>query len=579
MSNCPSCGRYVGPYDACPYCGAALSGRTPIRWLKVAALALALGGLALLWLLATRTDPPAVEVGQVDALMNMAYVRVTGRVARPPSYDPATGYLSFWLSDGSGELYVAAYQEESQALIAQGRTPALGDQVSLEGTLRIREDLIALTLNVPERLTIQRPEPVARPIGDVSAADELTRVRVRGQVRSVHVPYPGLTLIGLRDATGEIQLAVSEVITALGGDLPALAVGEAVEVVAPVSLYKDTPQLSLAAATDLTVLDESLVIAPASAIGQIEAQRVGRWLAVSGQVVQVASFSAGVKYTLDDGTGQITLLVWQDLHAQLADPGALAVGAQLRAQGEVAEYRGELEIVPELPLDLQSIPPTPTPPTPHTPTPTNTPIPTNTPTPTATSVPIGDLNASHSGTEVTVTGQVVDAASFSNGFKLALDDSSGHIALVLWNNVYDNCGEAPRLKVGATVRATGEIGQYQGELQIVPESGDAVSVTAPGGPAPPGREIGSLSAYLGQRVGISGQVARVEGIKDGIKAFVGDETGEVAVLLWNNVLERIAGNQALNTPGTRVRVVGVVQEYHGALELVPALPHDVEVLP
>ena len=134
MGDCPSCGRYVGPYDACPYCGAALSGRTPIRRLKVAALILALGGLLLLWLLATRTDVPTVEVSQANAMMNLAYVRVQGLVTRPPSYDPETGYFSFWLADETGELHVAAYRNETRALIDQGHTPALGDRVSVEGT-------------------------------------------------------------------------------------------------------------------------------------------------------------------------------------------------------------------------------------------------------------------------------------------------------------------------------------------------------------------------------------------------------------------------------------------------------------
>ena len=149
MGDCPSCGRYVGPHDACPYCGAALSGRTPIRRLKVAALILALGGLLLLWLLATQTDVPTVEIGQANAMMNLAYVRVQGLVTRPPSYDPETDYFSFWLTDDSGELFVAAYRDETQALIHHGRMPALGDRVSVEGTLRVREDFISLTVNVP----------------------------------------------------------------------------------------------------------------------------------------------------------------------------------------------------------------------------------------------------------------------------------------------------------------------------------------------------------------------------------------------------------------------------------------------
>ena len=77
---------------------------------------------------------------------------------------------------------------------------------------------------------------------------------------------------------------------------------------------------------------------------------------------------------------------------------------------------------------------------------------------------------------------------------------------------------------------------------------------------------------------IVGQILRVEGTDSGVKLFVGDDTGETLVYVWNNVLAQIADNQALGVPGTRVRVVGVVQEYRGNLELVPVLPYDVEIL-
>ncbi|MEA3396033.1 MAG: hypothetical protein U9R05_01045, partial [Chloroflexota bacterium] len=62
--------------------------------------------------------------------------------------------------------------------------------------------------------------------------------------------------------------------------------------------------------------------------------------------------------------------------------------------------------------------------------------------------------------------------------------------------------------------------------------------------------------------------------------WVADKTGQALVFLWDTVLERVPqANPALGTPGTRVRVTGVVQEYRGALEVVPTLPYDVEVLP
>jgi DNA/RNA endonuclease YhcR with UshA esterase domain len=628
VSDCPSCGRYVGPYDACPYCSAALSGRTSTRRLKIAALALALGGLALLWLLATRSDVPTVEIGQANAMMNMAYVRVQGQVVRPPSYDPGSHYLSFWLRDDTGELRVSVYRGETQALIAQGRIPALGDQVTARGTLRVREDSMALTLNVPAHLEIHRAEPLDRAISDITAADEFTSLRVRAQVRGVRVPYPGLTLVALRDETGEIELAVTESVTALNGELPILDVGQSVEVVAPVSLYKDAPQLSLAHAADLSLLPEALSIAPELPIGQVNAELIDRWLTVSGHVTDISPFSAGVKYTLQDDSGQITLLLWQSLHEQLSDSDKpfdkahdkLAVGATLRVQGQVAEYWGEMEIVPQLPQDVSMLaaPPQPTPtavatpqptaaptcqptptplhttstPTPHTPTPIPTPphtpthipsptavappTPTLSPTPAVVVQPIGGLSAAHVGQEVTVSGQVVDTASFAQGFKFTLDDGSGQIVLLMWQNVYDDCWDAPQLNLGATVRAEGEVGEFEGALQIAPNFGGDVKVTAPGSPFVAQQAIGAINAYLGQRVTIVGEILRVEGTGSGAKIFVGDETGETLVFIWNNVLERIPNNQALGTPGTRVRVAGVVQEYRGNLEVVPVLPYDVE---
>jgi DNA/RNA endonuclease YhcR with UshA esterase domain len=609
MADCPSCGRYVGPYDACPYCGAALSRRTSVRYLKIVALILALGGLVVLWLLATQTDVSSVEIGQVNATMNMAYVRVEGRVTRATSYDPETGYFSFWLQDGSGELRVAVYRNESQALISQNQIPVLGDQVAVEGTLRVQEDYVSLTLNVPERLHISRSQPVARSIGDITTADAFARVQVRGRVRTLRSPYSGLTLVGLQDNTGEIELAVSEIITALDGGLPALAVGQSVEVIAPVSLYKDQAQLSLARAGDLLPLEDALTAAPELAIGQLKTNQVGEWIAVNGQVTDVETLSSGVKCRLDDGSGQITMLLWQNLYDQLAETDAPAVGTTLHVQGRVSEYKGELEIVPELPEDVNiqaftsqvaALPVAPTVPPPDatsppatatprpaptstvTRAPTATPRPTatpaDTPTPAVVTVPIGSLDANRSGEEVTISGQVVETASFSQGFKFTLDDGSGKIVLLMWHNVYDDCWHAPQLNIGATVQASGEIGQFEGELQIQPGFGGDVKVIAAGGPIAPQREIGSIGAYLGQRATIVGQITRVEGNDNGLRMFVSDGTGEILVFIWNNALERIVDNQALGTPGTRVRVAGVVQEYRSNLELLPVLPFDVAVL-
>ncbi|RLC57939.1 MAG: hypothetical protein DRI80_14400, partial [Chloroflexota bacterium] len=240
MSHCPSCGRYVGPYEACPYCGARLTGRTPIRVVKIAAIVLATVGLAVLWLAATRAEVPLIQIGQAGATMNMAYVRLEGHCTRAPTYDPESDYLSFWIEDDTGEIRISAYRAETRRIIEQGRVPALGDLVEVAGTLRVREDFLSLTINVPEQLKVTRAEPADRDIGTIVPEDQYLRVRVRGQVRDIYEPYHGLTLITVRDATGSIPVAVSEDLIALSGVTPTLTTGQPVEVVATVSLYGDT---------------------------------------------------------------------------------------------------------------------------------------------------------------------------------------------------------------------------------------------------------------------------------------------------------------------------------------------------
>jgi DNA/RNA endonuclease YhcR with UshA esterase domain len=210
-------------------------------------------------------------------------------------------------------------------------------------------------------------------------------------------------------------------------------------------------------------------------------------------------------------------------------------------------------------------------------------VPDSTPTPTVELTSIGSITADRVGEEVTVEGTVVSTASFSHGFKFWLEDGSGQILLLMWHNVYDDCWDSAQINLGARVRTSGEISEYEGELQIEPRFGGDVKAVEGAVAQAPRRDIDSISgADAGQRVMIEGDVLRTEGLPSAVKVFLGDEAtaaqGEIVVFIWRNVLERIADNVGLGTAGSRVRVVGTVQIYRSNLEVVPALPNDVVVL-
>jgi DNA/RNA endonuclease YhcR with UshA esterase domain len=557
MTHCPSCGRYIGPHgtQACPYCGAHLTGRTSIRIVKVVAVVLATVGLAILWFAATRAEAPLIQIGQAGATMNMAYVRLEGYCTRAPSYDPESDYLSFWIEDDTGEIRVSAYRAETQQIITAGRVPTLGDLVEVAGTLRVRENFLSLTVNVPERLKIARAEPVDRDAGAIAPEDQYLRVRVRGQVREVYEPYQGLTLITIRDETGSIPTAVSEDLVALSGISLTLSPGQAVEVVATVSLYGDTPQLVPASVADIVPLDQPLPVAVEKQIGKLTTADVGQLAIVRGTVTEVEPFSAGVKLTLDDGSGTIVALLWQDVYDGMYNRAEPEVGAEVQVQGEISQYRGELEVIPELVEDVQIL------------------VAAAPPAETTT----GALTPADVGRVVTLHGTLGPPDPFSAGVKFLFDDGTGRIILLLWSDVAESAPGG--LGAGTQVIVTGEIAEYRGELELIPRNAGEMQVIGTGA-VPPLVEAETktevevqavsdvTSADVGQTLTLVGTLGEMETFSAGVKFPLDDGTGAIILLLWQNIYDAIPDAGRL-VAGARVEVTGRIDEYRGEMEIIP----------
>ena len=446
-AHCASCGRFVGPYETCPYCGAQQQGRIPIRAVKIAAILLATIGLIALWWAARYTDIPTITAAEALGTMNMAYVKVTGLIARSISYDPESGYLAFWIDDGTGEVRISAYRDVTEAILAAGHSPALGDEATVAGTLRIREDYVALTLNVPEHLELRRPAPIHLDTDELTVLDAGLRVKMTGEVTRAFSPYNGLTLITLRDERGEVVIAVSDIITTLTGPLPPVIEGQGISVIGTVSLYKDTPQIIPASVDDITLAaPPPEAIVEARQLSSLSAADEGTIVQVQGRIVLMEGFKGGLKATLDDRTDLVTLLLWDSVYNALPTPTALDIGADITIKGEIKRYKDELEIIPESAHDITI----------------------HTPAPAITWVEIRDLSTANVGQIVRLRGVLDNPNAFSAGVKVQLDDDTDEITILLWNNLVTTLPQRPTK--GMLVEVIGVIAAYKGELEIIPRS-------------------------------------------------------------------------------------------------------------
>jgi DNA/RNA endonuclease YhcR with UshA esterase domain len=607
MPACPSCGRDPGPNDICPHCGADLKRRLRIRTFGLAAIVMAIVGLGLLWLFATHQPIARVKIADVQTTSNYAYVQIDGVVTRGPNYNPDSQSLTWWVRDDSGELLASSFRATTQDLITADKVPAPGDRISLQGTLRVRDTVPSLTLDSAQSLVIERAAASALPrdIGSITLDDALRGVMVRGVVRSIQLPFDGLKLITLRDATGAIDVAISTDLETLLGATPAITLGQSVQALGAVTLYSADPQITLRRGADLTPLTEPVALAQKSAVGDLSESSAGKWVRVAGTIERVAPFSAGVKLTLSDNTGQVTVLFWQNVwDALTAGPvlqSDILPGATMSVQGELSLYRGDLEIAPELPLDVRllqppSPPPTPPPPTVPPPaaltlTPTATAMaatpaltkPASTSTSEATASPAISANAvsikaltkDKVGQPVAVRGKVVEAASFSAGFKFLIDDGTGRVNLTLFEDNYKFVPNRAGLNLGADIHIVAELAEYQGVLELQPKSGRDVTILSPGSSAGvPLTTINQLGKP-GQFVAIEGRITDVRPFSAGLNVFVDDGTGNVRVTLFNNVLAYVPNRTGL-VADAQVRVVGKT-DFFGRVEVVPALGYDVTI--
>ncbi len=211
--TCPSCGRFAGTYERCPYCGAGMKVRLSVRILRRVALAVSILGLVILWLAARSLEVPRMDVGDLTETHAFAIIRLQGKLTAEPSFGDRGDSLWFSIDDGTGRANIRGYGPVAEHVkeMNLGRD----DRIEVQGSIRIQPGRppslslpVGRNLKILERAAKPEPrKPVAISSLDLESGRRGDRVRIEGRVARAWSNSGGQGAT-LEDATGQLAVWV-----------------------------------------------------------------------------------------------------------------------------------------------------------------------------------------------------------------------------------------------------------------------------------------------------------------------------------------------------------------------------------
>ena len=495
--NCPKCGRFVGAVTKCPYCGSKVEKRMSLVAIRWAAVLLSTVGLFLLFLMAKHREIPLVKLGEVKPTMNFAQIRVEGVVDSDARTFRTGGGMGFNFSDGTGTIMVFISQKQAQEMVEKNLVPKAGDTVNFAGGLNIADDKSSMRLLSVDEFHLIRAPAVAVRLADITTAMKGTSVTIAGKVVDLFPPPADSKrpyALKLKDDSGEQTLNFwqAEYDQIQGKDV---LNGAYVRARVSVAAYQDKLQLKLAAGQDLEILDgppaavdystpaqkaaaayekEAPPPAPRDfsrgrsvpanslSVGEVTAAQAGQTLRVRGRVASVSAPKEGTKQpyavVLKDGDASLRATYWSNVNDVIAvkpTPGALF---EMEGVVEVYQDRPQLKVQSGYKVKLVDD------------------VPASAPAvDVSQAVPVSSITAAEKGQTRVVKGALGAPRALRGGVAYALTDDTGTIDLILWESIIP-AEVLNALGEGAQVAATGEVGEYEGKLQIKAAAGYSAMV-------------------------------------------------------------------------------------------------------
>ncbi|RKZ27876.1 hypothetical protein DRQ26_02300 [bacterium] len=591
---CPSCGRYIGPYVVCPYCGARKKERISTKLLKIFSLSFSIIGVIIIWWAASHHMVPTLQAAEISNTTNFAYVQMKGVCTRNYSYDEKQKSLAFPLDDGTGTIWIKAYSAQAEEIYNSGNLPKPGDSVFVEGTVRMKGDYQYMIVNLPEKLRIKEPQPIELDISEITDSLWGTVVKTAGILNSVR-KYENSIKFQLcspnADACVEMYVYYKNFPNLDPDDYER---GDTVALLGMVSSYKGKLQLSPRSEDEWwhkkgkkpTRKWTSGQKPPADAkeirLKDLTKDMLGQYVKVSGTVRMVKQIKGGVLVKMDDGTEIITFPIWDRILETVPNADDLQKGAKISFTGKVGEYKGNLQVVPTYGPDV---------------------IITAGKTSyksaaqkssEAKEIKIADLTKDLIGQQVKVSGEIKWTKNIKGGILVGMNDGTGDMTFPIWDKVKKHIPDKDKIAEGNTITFIGKVGEYKGKLQVVPKWGENVWITE-GSSSPQISEsktqtdetkkssgepikiqlIELTDDLMGQIVTVEGEITKIKEVRGGYIITIRQGDEYMSTPFWKKSLKNFDFD-ALEK-GAEITITGEVKEYRGNLQVVPRSADDVIV--
>jgi DNA/RNA endonuclease YhcR with UshA esterase domain len=329
---------------------------------------------------------------------------------------------------------------------------------------------------------------------------------------------------------------------------------------------------------------------PVSPIAALSIDKGGMAALVEAEIVDVRppppNSRAPWNVKLKDASGTSELSFWDDIYSEIADPTRLVEGQRVRARVSIGSYRGQLQLSLARGADLEFIGAPAAGKRQRAPA-IQREVERKPRRSKLKEVMLEELDASMVGSKVITEGVVIKVYSPKEGskapHKLILEDGNASIAVIYWSSVAEAMEAEPQ--VGTRYQVRGEVSQYKDELQLKISFADQLTAlhapakaSSDDGQDAEEKKIGDVTKAMDGRVLIlNGTLGEARSIPGGVIYPLDDDSGSILLLLWDRSVPGSA-RDALET-GVRVRVKGRIKDYKGDLEIIPANPDDLSVLP